>query len=127
MSVPAGWYDAGTPGRERWWDGVQWTAQERVAPVVAPPMGWYPVPGASDVRWWDGATWTPYRVRDGRPKPDAFAIEPAATGIVLGVVFLLLGAMQMLFGALSSNGAFPLVAVLMLAAGAVWLIGGITT
>ncbi|MGF6822576.1 hypothetical protein M2317_001483 [Microbacterium sp. ZKA21] len=127
MSTPAGWYDAGTPGHQRWWDGVQWTAQERVAPVIAPPMGWYPVPGTSDIRWWDGTAWTPYRVRDGRPKPDAFAIEPAATGIVLGIVFLLLATMQVLTGLISSNGAFPLVAVLMAAAGAVWLIGGIST
>ena len=127
MSVPAGWYDAGAPGRQRWWDGIQWTAHERGAPVIAPSSGWYRVPGTSDVRWWDGATWTPYRVRDGRPKPDVFAIEPAVTGIVLGIVFLVLAAMQMLFGALSRSSLFPWAAVVMAAAGAVWLIGGITT
>ncbi|WP_460798018.1 DUF2510 domain-containing protein [Microbacterium sp. GXF0217] len=127
MSAPAGWYDAGNPGRQRWWDGIQWTAHERAAPVAAAPMGWYPVPGTSDVRWWDGVVWTPYRVRDGRPKPDAFAVEPAVTGIVLGIVFLVLAGMQMLTRIVSGNDAFVLTTLLMVAAGAVWLIGGIAT
>lgn len=127
MSAPAGWYDAGTPGRQRWWDGFQWTANERAVPAVALPMGWYTVPGTSDVRWWDGAIWTPYRVRDGRPKPDAFAVEPAATGIVLGIVFLVLAVFQTFTGVISSSSIFPWAALLMAAAGAVWLIGGITT
>ncbi|MGB3730626.1 DUF2510 domain-containing protein [Microbacterium sp.] len=29
MTAQAGWYPAGAPGRERWWDGTQWTAYER--------------------------------------------------------------------------------------------------
>ncbi|WP_440711389.1 DUF2510 domain-containing protein [Herbiconiux sp. YIM B11900] len=36
MNAEPGWYDAGTPGRLRWWDGAQWTAHE--APVPAPPV-----------------------------------------------------------------------------------------
>lgn len=44
MSTPAGWYDDGS-GRQRWWDGQQWT--ENFAPetpaVPAPP---YAAPGA---------------------------------------------------------------------------------
>ena len=127
MSAPAGWYDAGIPGRRRWWDGYRWTDHEWAAPVPAPPMSWYPVPGTSDVRWWDGTTWTPYRVRDGRPKPDAFAIEPAGVGIVLGIVFLVVAAMQAFTGVISSSSIFPWAAFLMAAAGAVWLVGGITT
>ncbi|GAB3797965.1 hypothetical protein GCM10028798_09770 [Humibacter antri] len=33
MSTPAGWYDDGA-GRQRWWDGVEWT--DRYAPTAAP-------------------------------------------------------------------------------------------
>ena len=38
MSVVAGWYPdpSGAP-RERWWDGAQWTACERDAPVALAP------------------------------------------------------------------------------------------
>ncbi|MFE6736820.1 DUF2510 domain-containing protein [Microbacterium sp. NPDC057650] len=35
MSIPAGWYDDGS-GRQRWWDGTQWT--EHFAPVEAAPV-----------------------------------------------------------------------------------------
>ncbi|MDT0157754.1 DUF2510 domain-containing protein [Microbacterium sp. ARD32] len=45
MAAQPGWYPAGIPGRERWWDGLQWTAYERevaapAAPIVpqAPPL-----------------------------------------------------------------------------------------
>ena len=31
MTTPAGWYDDGS-GRQRWWDGTQWT--EHFAPIV---------------------------------------------------------------------------------------------
>ncbi|WP_218778570.1 DUF2510 domain-containing protein [Microbacterium esteraromaticum] len=34
MAAVPGWYPAGVPGKERWWDGIQWTAHER---LVAPP------------------------------------------------------------------------------------------
>ncbi|WP_314649801.1 DUF2510 domain-containing protein [uncultured Microbacterium sp.] len=38
MNAAPGWYDAGTPGRVRWWDGQQWTAHEADAPAaVAAP------------------------------------------------------------------------------------------
>ncbi|MGW8482544.1 DUF2510 domain-containing protein [Microbacterium sp. NPDC055903] len=140
MSAPAGWYDAGQPGRQRWWDGAQWTAHERDA-VAAPTvgatvqqpaaaeiaMGWYPVPGTVDVRWWDGTTWTPYRVRDGRPKPDAFAIEPAATGVVLGIVFYAVAALQLFSAVISGNTSFYVTPLLFVFAGTVWLVGGIAS
>ncbi len=34
MTTPAGWYDDGS-GRQRYWDGAQWT--EHFAPVIPPP------------------------------------------------------------------------------------------
>lgn len=48
MTVPAGWYDDGS-GRQRWWDGAQWT--EHFAPVepaapAAPAAPVAPVPEA---------------------------------------------------------------------------------
>jgi hypothetical protein len=146
MSAQPGWYDAGVPGRQRWWDGTQWTAHERaidVAPVsyapvasstvpvpaaaVGHPMGWYPVPGKSDVRWWDGAGWTPYRVRDGKPRPDAFAVEPGNIGLVFGIVFLVLGLTQFTLGLASRQGFAFITPVLFFAVGVIWLIGGIHT
>lgn len=40
MSTPAGWYDDGQ-GRQRWWDGVQWTDRyaERTSPPPYAPVG----------------------------------------------------------------------------------------
>lgn len=127
MSAPQGWYDAGTPGRQRWWDGVQWSAQERDTPVSSPPMGWYQVPGTQDVRWWDGAIWTPYRVRGGKPRPDALAIEPPVMGLVLGILFFLLAMIQ-LGGALltQSPGSF-IVPILWMAVAVIWIIGAMHT
>lgn len=43
MAAQAGWYPAGVPGRERWWDGIQWTEHERYAAVQPPPP---PAPAA---------------------------------------------------------------------------------
>ena len=147
-----GWYDAGVPGRERWWDGTQWTPHERevaaavpaapavpvapgggaapagfgasAAPVQTIAMGWYPVPGSAEVRWWDGTAWTPYGLRGGRPKPDAFAVEPPGTGITLGILFIVVAIMQLGNAALTDVGVFSGSAVLFLIAGLIWLIAG---
>ncbi|WP_417512216.1 DUF2510 domain-containing protein [Microbacterium sp.] len=135
MSAQPGWYDAGVPGQQRWWDGVQWTGHERAVavapqPVSAPlvhtaPMGWYPVVGTADVRWWDGAGWTPYRLRDGKLRPDAFAIEPGRLGIVFGIVFIVLAISQYSTYSLSGEPVFAFTPVLFFIAGILWLIGGI--
>lgn len=137
MSAQPGWYDAGVPGQERWWDGTQWTAHERPAagllvhpqypaPVAQlPPMGWFPVVGTSDVRWWDGAAWTPHRIRDGRVRADAFAVEPGSTAVMLGSLLLLVGFMQLLTYSQLDQGFFSFTPVLFVVAGIIWLIGGI--
>lgn len=140
MNAQPGWYDAGVPGVQRWWDGAQWTVHERGGesvwaaaqpiqhPASAAPMGWFPVVGTSDVRWWDGAGWTPYRLRDGRPRPDAFAIEPGGNGLVLGLVFIVLGITQFSTAQfLDGQPFFAFTPVLFLVAGALWLIGGFRT
>lgn len=147
MSAQPGWYDAGVSGQERWWDGTQWTAHMRAIPGAAPqfgaqpvhaqhaqqyaapvgqlaPMGWFPVVGTADVRWWDGAGWTPYRLRDGKPRPDAFAIEPANTGVTLGIVFIVLGITQFSTYNLSGQPVFAFTPFFFFISGALWLIGG---
>lgn len=123
MTTPQGWYDAGVPGRQRWWDGAQWTAHERDAPVAAPSMGWYLVPGTVDVRWWDGTVWTPYRIRDGKPKPDAFAIEPPSTGLILGIMFLVLGLAQLSLALATRSPGNFVTPVLFVLVAVVWIVG----
>ena len=57
VSAPAGWYDADS-GRQRWWDGQQWTEHFQSDPRRAPaPAGWYD-DGSGNLRWWDGHEWT---------------------------------------------------------------------
>lgn len=89
------------------------------------PMGWFPVAGTADVRWWDGTAWTPYRIRDGKARPDAFAIEPGSTGVVLGLVFILLGFTQFSTYSLSGQPVFVITPALFFVAGVLWLVGGL--
>lgn len=123
MSTPQGWYDAGTPGRQRWWDGTQWTAHEQETPPTTPPMGWYQVPDSADVRWWDGVMWTPYRIRAGRPRPDALAVEPAQMGFFLGIVFFVLAMLQLSAAVITRNPGNFVLPVLLLTAAVVWFVG----
>lgn len=139
MNAQPGWYDAGVPGAQRWWNGAQWTVHERGAGSTAAaaqptqqmasrvPMGWFPMAGTSDVRWWDGAVWTPYRLRGGKPRPDALAIEPGGNGFVSGIVFIALGISQFSTSSLSGQPIFAFSSFLFLVAGALWLVGGFRT
>jgi hypothetical protein len=45
MTTPAGWYDDGS-GRQRWWDGTQWT--EHFAPVAEPAAPAQATPAAEE-------------------------------------------------------------------------------
>jgi hypothetical protein len=90
------------------------------------PMGWFPVAGTADVRWWDGAGWTPYRLREGTPRPDAFAIEPANISLVLGFMFIVLGATQ--FGTYTryfDQSLLIFTPVLLFVVGFLWLFSGV--
>jgi hypothetical protein len=90
-------------------------------------MGWYQVPGTTDVRWWDGAIWTPYRVRTGKPRPDALAVEPPAMGLVLGIVFFVLAMLQLTAAVITQNpGNFALPVILMSVA-VIWILGAAHT
>ncbi|WP_291050643.1 DUF2510 domain-containing protein [Herbiconiux sp.] len=139
MNAEPGWYDAGTPGRLRWWDGVQWTAHE--APVPAPPAvtapvsaapavaapasvpaawplpgpGWYPTP-AGPLRWWEGRKWTGFRIKQGRPGTDWASAEQPVLAWVFGGLFAALAALQFTLGALTGSVSIAGIGMLVLAA-----------
>lgn len=134
MSAPAGWYASQTPGRLRWWDGAQWTEHECDAPVLTnpatPPLSqpapahltnpcWYPVPGSGEVRWWDGQNWAAYSIGRRGPRGNWYAVEPPGIAYAFGIIFLLLGLMQLGVASLSRGFSFAGVAPLLL--GAFWL------
>ena len=78
MSTPAGWHKQ-DDGRERFWDGTQWTEQFRAAPSQASaPAGWHKQQDGRE-RFWDGTEWTE-QFRDATPE----WVVPAAPGAVAG-------------------------------------------
>ncbi|MFE6996341.1 DUF2510 domain-containing protein [Microbacterium sp. NPDC057659] len=130
MAAAPGWYPAGVPGRERWWDGLQWTSYERdavasAAPVATLPqqipMGWYSFSASGEARWWDGLNWTPYRVRNGKPGADAYAMEPAGLGWAIGGLFAVAGLLYLFIGLFEPGNL--LLAALFLLLGALWMVG----
>lgn len=123
MTAAPGWYDAGTPGELRWWDGTRWTGQVAAAgPIVGPTPphrapapstsptgspsgpqpGWYPA-GSDQLRWWDGSHWTGLRVKDGKPGTDWATTEQPTLAWVFASVFLVLALLQFSLGLLSSH------------------------
>ncbi|MFK4762279.1 DUF2510 domain-containing protein [Microbacterium sp. ZW T5_45] len=100
MTQP-GWYETGTPGRERWWDGTAWSQHEREVAATAPPMGWYIQPGTDQERWWTGSFWSGYVIRRGVPVAEPFAVEPPGLGWFVGGMLALIAAVMLplsLFG-----------------------------
>ncbi|SMG18060.1 DUF2510 domain-containing protein [Agreia pratensis] len=114
MTMAPGWYDAGTPGRVRWWDGVQWTAHEADAnpqnsaavdqpsSLTAPAPGWYETV-AGFPRWWDGSHWTGLRIKRGVPGADWNTTEQPVMAWVLGCFFLMLALAQFGLGLLAGG------------------------
>ena len=76
MSAPAGWHrDPSDPSRERWWDGVGWTAHQRPAEAVAqaprPQFGELaPVRGQSSSYAPQSVAYAPMTPVEGEPTVD---------------------------------------------------------
>ncbi|MFB2583710.1 DUF2510 domain-containing protein [Herbiconiux liukaitaii] len=122
MSAAPGWYDAGTPGRLRWWDGTQWTPHESDVPAKVIVAGWYPTP-TGQLRWWDGAHWTGMRVKNGAPGIDWATTEQPAISFAFGGIWLALSGLQFAIGAVTSYVSPNGIATLLLAA--LWIAIGI--
>lgn len=140
MTTAPGWYDAGTPGRVRWWDGTQWTEHESDAPAAAPapslttpaqaPLASAPLPGwyatsVESARWWDGKKWTGMRTKNGKPGIDWSTTEQVSVTWVLGAVFAALGSVQFALGTITPGVTFAGIPMLIVAA--LWFGIGIQT
>lgn len=77
VSAPAGWHDIGS-GRQRWWDGQQWTAHFQGAPHrPQAPAGWYD-DGSGRQRWWNGCEWTAHLQAPRDQVPRSLSAAPPA-------------------------------------------------
>ncbi|MGF6823303.1 putative integral membrane protein [Microbacterium sp. ZKA21] len=135
MSTPAGWYDDGS-GRQRWWDGTQWTDQfapetaapdSGVPPYASNPAAGTPAPGGA----------APYAaagpVGSGvKPKPHILAwiaLGVAALGfllacipptVIVGLILLPIGLILSIVALFMKGAKWPAITGLILA-----VVGGI--
>lgn len=93
-NAEAGWFDDGS-GRQRWWDGAQWTEHyadmsgstvelhtSSTIAVASHTAGWYD-DGRGRLRWWDGTQWG--QQTQFTEEPHSFAgITVAGSWIFLG-------------------------------------------
>lgn len=137
MSAQPGWYDAGQPGTQRWWDGAAWTENVRTVPAppappsfpaptfgAAPPPGWYRVRSTGETRWFTGAIWSGYSLRVGAPRPDRITgSQRSSQGLILAVLYIAIGVTQTLIGL--SARALVASGLLFLLLGAFWMYGAV--
>ncbi len=123
MSTVAGWYDAGVPGKLRWWNGSAWTSHEAEV-GFGPAPGWYPAPGGV-LRWWDGRVWTGLRVKNGVPGTDWATAESPRMAWVLALVWMALALAQFAVALLGSSTW--IVAVMFFVVAAMWAAIAITS
>ena len=136
MSTPAGWYDDGS-GRQRWWDGTQWTDQ--FAPE-APTTGAAPYasstatgsPAAADAAPYAAAAPAGDAAPGVKPKPHILAwiaLGVAALGfllacipatVIVGLILLPIGLILSIVALFMKGAKWPAITGLILA-----VVGGI--
>ncbi|QIM22281.1 DUF2510 domain-containing protein [Phycicoccus sp. HDW14] len=81
MSAPAGWHPQ-PDGRERWWDGQQWTEHFRDPATAAPTPGETQVLGTTGATTYGSGGGYGTTEGSGYPAPDAYGAPgtPGATG-----------------------------------------------
>jgi len=121
MSTPAGWYPQ-PDGRERWWDGYQWTedfAPADATPVTIPATGESPSPPSSG-----NEPVIPVSDQWPPPPPQTVAVQGEVKGTnglaVAGFVLALLGALSSFIPIVNLGG--DLLAVLGLIFGIIGLV-----
>ena len=117
MSTPAGWYDDGS-GRQRWWDGQQWTEDYAPGGEQAPKSG--EPAGQADAAAAPGAAASTYSA----PEAPAQAAEEPVVGrtAVLGFIGLGLAVVGTVLACIPNVLTFAFACVVLLAAFVVSLI-----